>query len=180
MKNAWIPHFWIGCNLTTARALRCCLRSGGAGRAGVELAQPNLIRTVRELMYLKMELRQGDKVLLSVKASIHAGFVDDVHERIKAPGRDSPDRHHRSHTRFGRSQSSRAAVGSWARGVRLHSRCSGQSLRLRRQSVQHCDNWREAAVELVRARRRTIMPKLAWTRRCGWRNDHGPARRILH
>ena len=107
---------------------------------------------VRELMYLKMDLREGDKVLVIGESLEGCGFVDDIRERIGSSGevraidiieeaRDSV-----AANRRGRS----GQLGTWAYGYTAdapadHYDCVGIL-----QAVQHCDDWREAAAEFVR------------------------------
>jgi ubiquinone/menaquinone biosynthesis C-methylase UbiE len=119
---------------------------------GLPLIWRKKAAAVRELMYLKMELRQSDNVLIIGESLGSCGFVDDVRERIGSSGeirsidiieeaRDSV-----AANRRGRS----GQLGTWAYDYTAgvpdnHYDCVGIL-----QSVQHCDNWREAAVELVR------------------------------
>ena len=107
---------------------------------------------VRELMYLKMELREGDHVLIIGESLDACGFVDDVRGYIGTGGhvhaidiieeaRDSVEANRR-----GRG----GQLGTWAYGYTSstpdnHYDCVGML-----QSVQHCDDWREAATDLVR------------------------------
>lgn len=128
---------------------------------GLPLIWRKKAAAVRELMYLNMDLRPGDNVLIIGESIDSCGFVDDVRARIGDSGsiravdiieeaRDSV-----AANRRGRS----GQLGTWAYDYTAgiadsHYDCVGIL-----QAVQHCDDWHEAAKEFVRVLKpgRTIM-----------------------
>lgn len=128
---------------------------------GLPLIWRKKAAAVRELMYSNMALQAGDNVLIIGESLDACGFVDDVRARIGTAGeiraidiieeaRDSV-----AANRRGRS----GQLGTWAYNYTSgvpdnHYDCIGIL-----QSVQHCDDWREAAVEFIRVLKpgRTIM-----------------------
>ena len=119
---------------------------------GLPLIWRQKAASVRELMYLKMDLREGDNVLVIGESLDGCGFVDDIRERIGGQGRVhaidiiEEARDSVAADRRGRS----GQLGTWAYGYTTdvptaHYDCVGIL-----QAVQHCDDWREAATEFVR------------------------------
>jgi Methyltransferase domain len=116
---------------------------------------------VRELMYLKMDLREGDRVLVIGESIESCGFLEDIRDRIGNAGcidqidiieeaRDSvqADR---------RGRGGQLGTWKWSYTAQIpdeHYDCVGVL-----QAVQHCDDWRETAIELVRVlkRGRTVL-----------------------
>ncbi|MDP8984568.1 MAG: methyltransferase domain-containing protein [Pseudomonadota bacterium] len=128
---------------------------------GLPLIWRNKAAPVRDLMFLKMDLRPGDNVLVIGESIEGCGFLEDIRARIGPEGRinaidiieqarDSVEANRR-----GRS----GQLGTWAydytAGVPDGHYDSVGIL----QAVQHCDAWREAAREFVRVLKpgRTVM-----------------------
>jgi ubiquinone/menaquinone biosynthesis C-methylase UbiE len=109
-------------------------------------------KAVRDLMYLKMDLRPGDNILLIGESLDGCGFLEDIRGHIGPAGtiraidiiEDARDAV--AANRRGRS----GKLGTWAYDYTAnipdnHYDCVGIL-----QAVQHCDDWSEAAREFVR------------------------------
>jgi ubiquinone/menaquinone biosynthesis C-methylase UbiE len=119
---------------------------------GLPLLWRKKAKAVRDLMYLKMDLRPGDNILLIGESLDGCGFLEDIRGRIGPAGtiraidiiEDARDAV--AANRRGRS----GKLGTWAYDYTgnipdNHYDCVGIL-----QAVQHCDDWSEAAREFVR------------------------------
>jgi hypothetical protein len=107
---------------------------------------------VRDLMYAKMELKPGDNVLIIGESLVSCGFLDDIHNLIGPKGtirsidvieqaRDGVESGLR-----GRGGQLSTWPYRYTTGDPDNSYdCVGVI-----QGVQHCDDWAEAAADLVR------------------------------
>jgi len=107
---------------------------------------------VRDLMYLKMELRPGDNVLVIGESLDGCGFLQDIRERVGSMGEahaiDIIEDARDAVAANRRGRSGKLATWAYNYTARIpdnHYDCVGIL-----QAVQHCDNWGEAASELVR------------------------------
>jgi ubiquinone/menaquinone biosynthesis C-methylase UbiE len=122
---------------------------------GLPLIWRDRAAAFRELMYLKMELRPGDNVLVIGESLDGCGFIEDIRERIGPSGRihaiDIIEEARDSVVANRRGRSGQ--LGTWAYRYTAdmpdaHFDCVGIL-----QAVQHCDDWREAAAEFIRVLR---------------------------
>jgi SAM-dependent methyltransferase len=107
---------------------------------------------VRDLMYAKMDLQQGDRVLILGESIDSCGFSDDVKARIGPTGQlhavDVIERARDSVMSGVRGRSGQ--LGTWAYDYTAKEPDNSYDCIGVLQGVQHCDAWREAATELVR------------------------------
>jgi ubiquinone/menaquinone biosynthesis C-methylase UbiE len=103
-------------------------------------------------MYLKMDLRPGDNILLIGESLDGCGFLEDIRGRIGPAGtiraidiiEDARDAV--AANRRGRS----GKLGTWAYAYTANIPDNHYDCVAILQAVQHCDDWSEAAKEFVR------------------------------
>jgi SAM-dependent methyltransferase len=109
-------------------------------------------KTVRELAYDRLDLRNGDRVLIIGESVESCGFVDDIRERIGPAGTidviDITDEARDAYfvDRRGRNGHLAAWQFTYTKDYADESFDCVAVL----QAVQHCDDWRETGAELLR------------------------------
>jgi ubiquinone/menaquinone biosynthesis C-methylase UbiE len=124
--------------------------------------------TVRGLIYDKLELREGDKVLLLGEVIEGCGFVDDVRERIGPAGEirvvDITDEARDAYIAGKRGSGGQLATWrfDYTAGVADGYFDCVAAL----QGTQHADDWREVGKELLRVMkpgRRIVLAEIAYS-----------------
>ncbi len=109
-------------------------------------------KTVRELVYDQLALRDGDRVLIIGESVESCGFVDDIRERIGPSGEitviDITEEARDAYfvDRRGRN----GALASWQFTYTAEFPDERFDCVAVLQAVQHCDDWHETGAELLR------------------------------
>lgn len=116
---------------------------------------------VREMMYDRMALRRGDRVLIIGESVESCGFIDDIKARIGPDGVvdviDITDEARGAYIAGKRGRGGLLATWEWT--YTRHMDDESYDVAACIQAVQHTDDWRETGQELLRLMKpgRTIM-----------------------
>lgn len=124
-------------------------------------------RVMRELIYDRLELRPGDRVLLLGEAIEASGFADDVRDRVGPEGDvrvveiiEEARAHYRAGDRGRGGQ-----LATWRYDYVADVADATFDCIAVLQGVQHADDWREAGAELLRTMRpgrRIVLAEIAF------------------
>lgn len=122
----------------------------------------------RQLIYDRLELREGDKVLVIGECIEPCGFVDDIRARIGPKGEikvfDITDEARDNYIAKNRGRGGQLATWAWTytRGIPEGYFDCATCL----QGVQHADDWRETGAEMLRTikpGRRIVLAEIAYS-----------------
>ena len=112
----------------------------------------NKAKTVKEMLYAKLDLRPGDKVLLLGESLESCGFVDDIRARIGAAGEvcviDITEKARNAY--FDNRRGRGGQLATWQFDYTKDVADATFDCVAVLQGVQHTDDWREAGAELLR------------------------------
>jgi len=119
---------------------------------GLPMMWRKIAAPVRDLMYLKMELCPGDKVLIVGESLDSCGFLDDIRAQIGETGEiRSYDVIEQARDAVMANRRGRSGqLGTWAYDYTSQEPDDYFDSIGILQGVQHCDDWPEAAAEFVR------------------------------
>ncbi len=107
---------------------------------------------IRNLIYDKLELKPGHRVLLIGESNASAGFDSDIQSRIGESGRlNSIDIIERARDMCFRGERGKnGKLGTWEYTYTAAEPASGYDAVVLMQGVQHCEDWNIGATELLR------------------------------
>jgi ubiquinone/menaquinone biosynthesis C-methylase UbiE len=110
----------------------------------------------RNLIYDKLELRSGDKVLIIGECIEPCGFIDDIRARVGRAGEiqvvDITDEARDNYIEKKKGRGGQLATWQWAYSQKFADEYFDCATCL--QGVQHTDNWREAGADMLRVMKR--------------------------
>lgn len=110
----------------------------------------------RNLIYDRLELREGDKVLVIGECIEACGFTDDIRNRIGPGGEikvfDITDEARDNYITKKRGRGGQVATWAWTYTRDIPERHFDCGVCL--QGVQHTDDWRETGAEMLRVMKR--------------------------
>jgi ubiquinone/menaquinone biosynthesis C-methylase UbiE len=123
---------------------------------------------VRSLIYEKLRLREGDKVLLLGEVIEGCGFVDDVRERVGPSGelRVVDITNEARNAYFAGQRGSGGQLATWRFDYTAAYPDGYFDCVAVLQGTQHADDWREVGKELLRVmkpRRRIVLAEIAFS-----------------
>ena len=122
----------------------------------------------RSLIYDRLELREGDKVLVIGECIEPCGFVDDIRARIGPTGEirvfDITDEARDNYIAKKRGRGGQLATWQWSYTRDLPNEYFDCATCL--QGVQHADNWSETGAEMLRTMKRgrnVVLAEIAYS-----------------
>ena len=122
----------------------------------------------RSLIYDRLELREGDKVLVIGECIEPCGFVDDIRARVGPTGEirvfDITDEARDNYIAKKRGRGGQLATWQWSYTRDLPNEYFDCATCL--QGVQHADNWSETGAELLRTMKRgrnVVLAEIAYS-----------------
>lgn len=110
----------------------------------------------RELIYNRLELRDGDRVLIIGECIEPCGFVDDIRTRIGSRGEikvfDITDEARDNYITKKRGRGGQLATWAWTYTRDIAEESFDCAVCL--QGVQHADDWRETGADMLRVMKR--------------------------